>query len=199
MACTGHFGSLLIAYLYNSGVPFLERTNEMENFNAQFISRQYDENGECYITLHITGMADREIVKTLEKGTYYRLSAKEIKSKRTLEQNAYLWAIIHEIATARDGELANTESDLQVYCEILKKADAKHIDFVIDREVLKEIKTKFRAVEILAGFEDKLNIRAYIGSSKFDKQEFGKLLDFALELAEQEGIDTRPYEIDYTK
>lgn len=175
----------------------LERERQMENFNAQYISRQYDENGECYITLHITGMADREIVKTLEKGTYYRLSAKEIKSKRTLEQNAYLWAIIHEIATARDGELANTESDLQVYCELLKKADAKHIDFVIDREVLKDIKTKFRAVEILAGFEDKLNIRAYIGSSKFDKQEFGKLLDFALEIAEQEGIDTRPYDTGY--
>lgn len=175
----------------------LERKRQMENFNAQYVSRQYDENGECYITLHITGMADREIVKTLEKGTYYRLSAKEIKSKRTLEQNAYLWAIIHEIATARDGELANTESDLQVYCELLKKADAKHIDFVIDREVLKDIKTKFRAVEILAGFEDKLNIRAYIGSSKFDKQEFGKLLDFALELAELEGIDTRPYDTGY--
>ena len=169
----------------------------MENFNAKFVGRQYDENGECYISLHVVGMYDREIVKALEKGTLYRLSAREVKSSRTLEQNAYLWAIIHEIATARDGDLANTESDLQIYCELLRKADARHVDFVIDREVLKDIKTKFRAVEILTANEDKQTVRAYIGSSKFDKQEFGKLLDFAQELAEQEGIDVRPYDTRY--
>lgn len=169
----------------------------MESFNAEYVSRQYDDDGECYITLHVYGISDREIVKEMEKGTPYRFKATEIKSKRTLEQNAYLWAIIHEIAKARDGELANTESDLEVYCQILKRADAKSVDFVIDKEVLKDIKTKFRAVEVLTTYTDKLMVRAYIGSSKFDKAEFGKLLDFALEIAEQEGIDTRPYDTGY--
>lgn len=166
----------------------------MENYNAEYVSRQYDESGECFITFKVVGLGDREIVKEFQKGTPYRFNAREIKSKRTLEQNAYLWAIVHEIAKARDGELANTESDLQVYCEILRKANAKSIDFVIDKEVLKDIKSKFRAVEILVNYTDKLMVRAYIGSSKFDKAEFGKLLDFALEIAEQEGIDTRPYD-----
>lgn len=165
----------------------------MQNFNAEYISRQYDENGECYIMLRVIGIGDREIVKEFQKGTPYRFAAKDVKSQRTLEQNAYLWAIIHEIAKARDGELANTDSDISVYCELLRRADAKSIDFLIDRDVLKEIKSKFRAVEILTAGREKLMVRAYIGSSKFDKGEFSKLLEFAQELAEQEGIDTRPY------
>ena len=167
----------------------------MNSFNGVFRGRQFDEDGECYITLHITGLHDREIVKEFQKGLPYRFNAREIKSKRTLEQNAYLWALVHEIAMARDGEMANTESDMQVYCELLRLASAKYYDlYVKETGAIEMLKANVRAVEILESRNNGYIVRCYEGSSKFDKNEMKQLLDYAQQVASQEGIDVRLYE-----
>lgn len=166
----------------------------MNSFNGVFKGRQFDDEGECYITLHITGLHDREIVKEFQKGIPYRINAREIKSKRTLEQNAYLWAVIHEIAIARDGEMANTDSDMQIYCELLRRASAKYFDFyVANKEAIAMLKERLRAVEILENRGNGYIVRCFEGSSRFDKAEMSQLLEFAMQTASEEGIDVRPY------
>lgn len=128
---------------------------------------------------------------SLDKDKIYRIEFKEAKSSRTLQQNAYLWAIIHDISVNRNGDRATDDDDMTVYVELLEKANAKFEYIACLPEADRLIRQQFRAVRLLNQFEHKGKVfnqyKVFVGSSKFDTAEMAKLIDMALDVAMMEG------------
>lgn len=128
-----------------------------------------------------------ELLK-LEVGKVYSMEIKEPKSKRTLNQNNYMWKLIHEIAKIQQ------EDEMDIYCLALEEADAKY-EFLMGKEtILDELRKNFRAVRvvrpIIKNKEKFLVYKCFIGSSKFDKKEMAKLLEIVIRWAEELDINT---------
>lgn len=124
----------------------------------------------------------------------YALEITKPRNKRSTDQNALLWKIIHDIAEQEDGHLAN---DWDTYCALLELADAKHTDLVAPAEAEEEFRKVqgLRAVKVLrpAQQEGYLIYRLYPGSSTFNTKEMTKLIDVALDYAAKIGLDTAYY------
>lgn len=128
----------------------------------------------------------------LEMDKYYVCDIKEPKSKRTLQQNAYMWKIIHEIAK-RQGQ-----DDMEIYINALEESNAKY-EYIMGLESIEEeLKKNFRAVKIVRPEEHNgkkfLIYKVFIGSSKFDKEEMSMLLETVLRYATELNIPTLYYE-----
>jgi hypothetical protein len=136
----------------------------------------------------------RSIAK-LECGVDYDLNIAEFKGKRSLRQNAYMWALLGEIA-----EKMNYDNDsMGIYIQLLEqysfKYDVKSC-LVGDKEILQK---SYRAIKLIQNAtlykEDGEQIefefyKCFIGSSKFTKEEMIVLIDGVLDLAVKCGIDT---------
>ena len=135
-------------------------------------------------------ISDRKSLETQP----YALEISKPRSKRSNDQNALLWKIIHDIAEQEDGHLAN---DWDTYCALLELADAKHTDLVAPAEAEEEFRKVqgLRAVKVLrpAQQEGYLIYRLYPGSSTFNTKEMTKLIDVALDYAAKIGLDTAYY------
>jgi len=144
------------------------------------------------ITLKMLDYPSKIQAKELKNGNSYRLNVNEIKSKRTLEQNALLWQLIHEIAIARSGVRANDDED--IYYEALERAGAKYEYVACLPSAEKVLLKHFRAIKKLNSFTHKGKIfnqyKAFYGSSTMDKKEMSILLDTVLDMATEEGIET---------
>lgn len=153
--------------------------------NGRYVRKSINEDGKTEITIEISSPI------SLEKDKIYRIEFKEAKSSRTLQQNAYLWAIIHDISVNRNGDRATDDDDMAVYVELLEKANAKFEYIACLPEADRLIRQQFRAVRLLNQFEHKgktfNQYKVFVGSSKFDTAEMAKLIDMALDTAMMEG------------
>lgn len=93
------------------------------NIYGEYVRRAIDENGDIELTFKIHNYRDKEISKELEKEVIYKIGLTVAKSKRTLEQNALMWELIHEINNARGTNRAN--DDFDIYLEALQRAGVK--------------------------------------------------------------------------
>lgn len=159
--------------------------------NATFQRFGYDPDGNIELTFKASKTADH-LARALEPGANYILEANQAKPKRTLEQNNFMWAMIHDIAEHRNGR-ANTENEWDVYLEALEKAGAKYEVITCVPQAEKLLKDTSRAIKLLTTKEvNGKTFNAYkvfYGSSKMNKEEMAKLLDEVIDIAYQEGID----------
>lgn len=133
----------------------------------------------------------KEIVPELFKldmGKQYLVDIKEPKSKRSLESNKLLWALIHKIAKA------TYQDDMTVYCTALERADAKS-DYVITATDMKEsLRKTFRGVQFIRMQEvnnkDCYVYKVFIGSSKMNTAEMNELLEIVFQMCGELGIPT---------
>jgi hypothetical protein len=111
-----------------------------------------------------------------------------IKDKKTLQQNKYMWELIHQIAQKQN------QDEMEVYCQALQQANAKYTWL----EGLPEIKEKllqvYRAVQITR-YEERFGkqfaiFKCYEGTSKYDKKEMMDLLEIIVGWAEELDIPT---------
>lgn len=165
---------------------------------ATFQRRTLTEDGDMEITFKVDKHSHNWISACRELETQpYALEISKPRSKRSNDQNALLWKIIHDIAEQEDGHLAN---DWDTYCALLELADAKHTDLVAPAEAEEEFRKVqgLRAVKVLrpAQQEGYLIYRLYPGSSTFDMKEMTKLIDVALDYAAKIGLDTAYYGYD---
>lgn len=159
--------------------------------NAVFERFGYDANGEIEITFKTSRLYETT-AKSLENGSNYVLELNQRKANRSLEQNALLWAIIHDIAEHRNGR-ANTDNEWQVYIEALQKAGAKYEIITCIPEAEELLKKASRAI-VKVGSTEKNGktfnaYKVFYGSSTMNKAEMAKLLDETINIAYQEGID----------
>lgn len=121
----------------------------------------------------------------------YSCELKEPKSQRSLQQNKMLWNLIHLIAKKQH------QDDMEVYCAILERADAKS-DYVLARpETEDSLRRTFRGVKFIRQQQvnnTTFNIyKVYIGSSKMDTKEMTELLNITIQLCSELKIPT--YEV----
>ena len=166
----------------------------MNTFNARYLRRSRNEDGHTEIVLELSSVRDEVIIEEIEKALY-RVSMTPVKSKRSLDQNAYLWTLLHDISVARNGELATSESDWEVYIEALERAQAKFEYVACLPEAYELLKQQFRATKIMNEFEHNgktfIQAKVFYGSSKMDVKEMAKLLDTVIMMAQAEGVELR--------
>lgn len=126
----------------------------------------------------------------LETNKDYVMEIREIRNKRTLQQNKYLWALIKEIASNEE----TSETEIEVYIKALEEANAKYIYLLGIKEVEDELKKNFRAVKVvrptIENGKEFIVYKCFVGSSKMNTQEMTKLLNIVLTWADELGIDT---------
>lgn len=125
----------------------------------------------------------------LDMDKVYICEIKEYRSKRSLEQNKLLWKLIHLIAKE------TYQSDLDVYCAVLERADAL-IDYVITATDMGDaLRKTFRGVKFIRMQEvngkECFVWKVYLGSSKMNTAEMNELIEIAMQICGELGIDTR--------
>ena len=125
----------------------------------------------------------------LDMDKVYICEIKEYKSKRSLEQNKLLWKLIHRIAKE------TYQSDMDVYCTALERADALS-DYVITATDMGDaLRKTFRGVKFIRKQEvngkECFVWKVYLGSSKMNTAEMNELIEIAMQICGELGIDTR--------
>ena len=124
----------------------------------------------------------------LDPEKHYIMELKEIKSKRTLQQNKYMWALIHKIAQHEE------QTEVEIYTSALEEANAKYIYLLGIPEAENELRKNFRAVKVVRptyeNGKEYFVYKCFVGSSKLNTKEMCKLLDIIIMWAEEIGIET---------
>ena len=120
----------------------------------------------------------------------YLFEIKEIKNKRTIQQNKYMWALIHEIAHHE----SMNQTEVEIYSLALEEANAKYIYLLGTPDVEDELRKNFRAVRVVRptveNGKEFLVYKCFVGTSKMDTKEMTKVLDIIIAWAEELGIKT---------
>ena len=125
----------------------------------------------------------------LDMDKVYICEIKEYRSKRSLEQNKLLWKLIHRIAKE------TYQDDMNVYCAVLERADALS-DYVITATDMGDaLRKTFRGVKFIRKQEvngkECFVWKVYLGSSKMNTAEMNELIEIAMQICGELGIDTR--------
>ena len=124
----------------------------------------------------------------LDQEKYYSIKIKEIKNKKTLQQNRYMWKLIGQIAKKQH------QDEMDVYCMALQETNAKYTWLKGFPEIKEDLLKVFRAVQITRYEEEgskRLAIfKCYEGTSKYDKKEMMELLEIIIYWAEELNIPT---------
>lgn len=129
----------------------------------------------------------------------YSIEINGIKSKRSLEQNRMMWALIHEIAEHTQGG-----DEMDLYCQFLEIANAQTEIILCDPNVdINALRKVFRAVQFM-GYSEidgavMAQYKVFTGSSRFDTKEMNKLIDTILSTAYELGIESYDYYFDSLK
>ncbi len=120
----------------------------------------------------------------------YMIEIREVRSKRTIQQNKYMWALIREIANNETIKQNETE----IYSLALEEADAKYIYLLGVPEVEDELKKNFRAVRVVRttveNGKEFIVYKCFIGTSKMDTKEMTRVLEIIIAWAKELGIET---------
>ena len=128
----------------------------------------------------------------LDLSKEYQLEIKELKSTRTIQQNKYMWALIHKISKEQGMD------DMEVYIQALEEANAKYEYIMAPEEAEENLKKGFRAVKVT---RPEINngkkfyvYKCFLGSSKFNVTEMKQLIDIIVGWCYELNIPTDIYE-----
>ena len=129
----------------------------------------------------------------------YSIEIHGIKSKRSIEQNKMMWALIHEISEHTQGG-----DELELYCQFLEIAGAQFEYILVDATVdVDSLRKAFRAVQFMGWVEvddrTMAQYKVFAGSSRFNTAEMNKLIDTILSTAYELGIESYDYYFDNLK
>lgn len=128
-------------------------------------------------------------LQNLDEDAYYQIEIKQGKDKRSLDQNAKLWAMISQASKAMNQDTNTT------YCNLLLQTEAKY-DFIAispNPEIIKQLESQFRAIKFRQETESAKGkamhvYQVFYGSSKFNVAEMSELIDRAYDLLAELGI-----------
>lgn len=161
---------------------------------GELIRLNTDELGDLEVTFKINNWRYINWIKSLEK-KLYSITIEESRSQRSLEQNKYMWALIHEIS---QDDNSQSSDDWDIYCYLLQRAKAKCTYISVLEEAVEDVKKEVRALQVLKYHTNEkgkkfADCRIFLGSSKMNTKEMNTLIDCTLEYAERLGIDTEYY------
>ena len=165
----------------------------MVRLTAKISSLYRDLDGNGVVTLVTPLNRPFEKLKGLDPGKDYSVEIKQIKSRRSLEQNRLLWKLIRLIDEKENGQPSEAGSQ-SIYITLLEMAEAK-VDFIAAvPEAEPMLRDSFRAVKFVQQFRHggrPMNLYKVVsGSSKMNTKEMTALIDTALRYAENAGVET---------
>lgn len=147
---------------------------------------------EMTVTLKVKNIRYFKGIEELEKEKLYSIEIKDAKSKRTLEQNRYMWALLAEIDKEINGE--RSSDAWGIYCDALERCGAKFEFIIAPLAAESSLNRAFRAVKLMQEVNDWQGVfKCYYGSSKMDTKEMTLLIDTILDMAEEAGVETAYY------
>lgn len=143
------------------------------------------DTGDLEITFAVSDYNSKANTEELEKEQYL-LEIKKPRSKRSLNQNAYLWSLVHELA------LKMNEDDMDVYIKLLNETKAKYEILKVLAIAENDLKKCFRVVKLIKydTNKDYAYFQCYYGSSTFSSEEMNKLLDTTISWCNELNIPT---------
>lgn len=158
----------------------------------------YTPTGEINITVTVDGYYNKRKAKQIYeemKNKEMIVNIKEFKSARTLEQNEMLWGVIRSISD-KVNHSHREEDMLNIYSTLLQRANIKR-EYIRTYKTAKNIlEQSFRAVlEVpnslkIENGKETVGFWVYYGSSKFNTKEMTELIEIALDLATEVGVET---------
>ena len=124
----------------------------------------------------------------------YQIEIKQPTSVRSLQQNRKLWGIISEL------ERKLGVDKWAIYCDLLEMANAKSefraiVDDENQDEIIEMIRNSkgVRGVRKLNRMNGIVNLQIYPGSSGYSIKEMVALIDYAIDYAWENGVDTEDF------
>lgn len=170
----------------------MEWTGKILSVGCDYLTGQYN------ITLSINESSVLNDINCIMDCEKLSLSAKKYRKKRSLDSNAYAWALITRIA-----EAVNSSKD-EVYEEMLQKYGYLYQDeegyivgtYKTDTDMSK-VPGHWKFYKSNGKFNSYLMIK---GSSEYDSAEMAKFIDRIVEEAKELGIETlTPAELERMK
>lgn len=162
----------------------------------------YNEQGQAEFTFTLTCSKQEaisifaELKGILSKGKLLLLDIKKFFDKRSPDSNAYMWTICHKIAEKLTTPKSPVTKD-DVYQEAIRKVGQFEIvpvkDEAVDRWIKNWGENKVGWVCESLGtskLEGYTNVRSYYGSSVYNTREMSVLIDYIVEEAKEQGIET---------
>lgn len=144
--------------------------------------------------------AKTEVMNQIKPDTDYTVEIKRYRERRSLTANAYCWVLCQRIAEelSKHGQYISKE-------EVYRKAvrDCQMFDYVMVKGYAAESFQRrwnasgvgWQAVE-LTKKDDNVVFMVFQGSSVYNTEEMGRLIECLIDEANQLGIETRPvYEV----
>lgn len=156
---------------------------------ANYKNKTITKDGKINLMFQVEG-ANLSTVESLEN-TLYQVEIKKPYRKRSLEQNAYLWALIGEICLVENGDTIDKED---TYLRLLEMSGAKSITLTMKTEAIPMLKKSVKHIkvlqEVMYHHTPYSVVEVYQGSSTFDTKEMTNLIETTLKYASEIGIET---------
>lgn len=158
----------------------------------------YDKFGKPQITLEIERYLDVNQILDIKDEDLLNIKITNARKSRTLDQNNLLWSIIGDIDQKVNG-IPSEVVRWELYIQGIEAVGAEFEDVIIPRKSLNIFKNAFRAYKILDEKYDKILIRCFVGSSKFDTKQMGELIDYFIRMAASLGVTIIDYRFEYER
>lgn len=177
----------------------------MSKIIATNVAKMINENNQIVLCFSVSKdnrfsaeAAFREL-KTLPENSKYQLSITQYKSKRSLEQNRMLWALIEKITLEQSG-YARKEDVEDCYCNLLEEANIKDTyEYLPALESSKaSLESLYRVVKNLGrriivdpetNKQTECSIyKCFKGSSTFNTKQMSELIELALDTLADLGV-----------
>ena len=162
-------------------------------FVAESTYRMTNENGDLIISYVVKDKSPAIMAYNESKAVEGRLEieVKQYKSKRSLEQNRLLWALLSKMAEAISGTSTRTTTE-ECYCDMLEEANVE-CDYILALpEAENRLHKAFRAIRKIDEREVNgkvLNMyQCFVGSSKFNTKQMTDLIETVLDRLAELGV-----------
>ena len=158
---------------------------------AKYQGHLFDNKHRAELRLRIDNMRHCSYLDELDETKEYRVEIKEVKSKRSLEQNKFLWALLRAL------EIKTKETAMDWYIHALEETSAKFEYLWATEQTEDSLKKQFRAIQRIKPHRIKESdgwlYKVFIGSSKFNISEMNELLDTVIRYCHNWEIDIEEY------
>ena len=127
--------------------------------------------GKWNITLQVNEKPTEAMQKLMESNLL-TIVFKIFRKKRSLDANGLFWHCVGELAKSQNPPLSKWE----MYLRVLKDY-GYYTTIKVRKDALEMTKRQWRETEVVAEYEDEVDLLCYFGSSTYDTKEFSVLLD----------------------
>ena len=158
---------------------------------GNYVRSLFNHKGHLEVTFKLSNYWHIRQAQKLNDTDNYKIDISVVKQKRSLEQNKFMWALLHQL------EIVTEEDSMLWYIKALEETHAKCDYLQGIPEVQERLQTVYRAVKVVdTRYVDEKKTHMYkcfYGSSKFTVDEMTKLLETISRYCVEHDIDIELY------